>query len=324
MEKRLFVLVLILLTAAVSMAQLGPAELPSFRVRIVEANGTFISALSRRQFQKGERIRLSVQSSLQGYLYVVAAEPSGQRTLVFPRNDLVNQVAPNTPAAVFPQDGWLRFDDQEQSTVLEVYVSRIPVPTYEAARATGTLQVGRAFRTESAPGVEVFALDQIRGVVSSIEGDAVSVAAANLDNFPSDGVIGAGILLHPINSSSTVVDDITIPCSTVEPVRPRIRMTSAGRRDLFWKPGSRITVGFLDGDTGTNQAVATAASEWTKYANVTLDFDVRPNPRSGAQVRVTYQNVGNWSLVGTECLGKTGPTMSLQELAPGYPVPQKS
>src|SRR5688572_20466083 len=66
----------------------------------------------------------------------------------------------------------------------------------------------------------------------------------------------------------------------------------------YWPVGSRIRIGFLEGDKALQDKVFSIAREWTKYANVTF---LRAEPRE-ADIRVSFGNTGEWSYLGTQGL----------------------
>jgi hypothetical protein len=81
---------------------------------------------------------------------------------------------------------------------------------------------------------------------------------------------------------------------------------------IFWRNGTTIRVGFLDGPKKEQDNVFGIAEEWTRYANLTF---VRAAANE-ADVRVSFQTQGEWSYMGTQCrsIPKTQPTTSLGAL----------
>ncbi|MGB8860897.1 MAG: hypothetical protein WCC60_16675 [Ilumatobacteraceae bacterium] len=89
-----------------------------------------------------------------------------------------------------------------------------------------------------------------------------------------------------------------------------------------WPVGSVVRVAFLDGDTALHAAVAEATQEITDNANLTLDFGLDPatgnyrrwketDTALAAEIRVSFDMPGYWSLVGTDStdatIAPTGP-----------------
>lgn len=76
----------------------------------------------------------------------------------------------------------------------------------------------------------------------------------------------------------------------------------------LWKPGAKISVGFLDGTIAEWERTLQIAKMWEKCGNFTF-YEELPER---ASVRIVFEGSGNWSFVGTDCLKiKEGPTMSL-------------
>lgn len=81
-------------------------------------------------------------------------------------------------------------------------------------------------------------------------------------------------------------------------------------RSKTWRLGEIVTIGFLDGDPTLHERIFKIASEWTRYANITLAIEPR---EVLAKIRVSVKSGGSWSYIGTDSLraryGK--PTMQL-------------
>ena len=84
---------------------------------------------------------------------------------------------------------------------------------------------------------------------------------------------------------------------------------------LRWTPGSTVRVAFLDGDDALHADVAAATAQIRDVANLTLDFGVDGSGRHRrwtvqdtehrAEVRVSFDLDGFWSLVGTDSTDET-------------------
>jgi hypothetical protein len=82
-----------------------------------------------------------------------------------------------------------------------------------------------------------------------------------------------------------------------------------------WKPGQTLTVAFKGGDTALHEKIADCVSEWTKYANLKFDFGKTeggtyrkwsPSDKEfAAQIRVSFDQSGYYSLVGNDSIDKT-------------------
>lgn len=109
-------------------------------------------------------------------------------------------------------------------------------------------------------------------------------------------------------------------CPTAGPVDEADRRRLAGHRAALllgakWVVGSVITVRFLEGDPQLRARVQAVAEEWTRLANLTLDFrDSGPT-----DIRIAFiQGNGSWSYIGTQCrqITEPRPTMNYGWLTP--------
>jgi len=81
----------------------------------------------------------------------------------------------------------------------------------------------------------------------------------------------------------------------------------AGKR---WKPGRTLRCFFMDGSEIQRRKVQEHAVEWTRWANINLDFSL---PIRQSDIRISFvADTGSWSYVGTDCLviPKNKPTMN--------------
>ena len=84
---------------------------------------------------------------------------------------------------------------------------------------------------------------------------------------------------------------------------------------LRWVPGSNVRVGFLDGDDALHADIAAATQQITDACNLTLDFGVdaagkhrrwtESDTEHQAEIRVSFDLGGYWSLVGTDSTDET-------------------
>ncbi len=90
-----------------------------------------------------------------------------------------------------------------------------------------------------------------------------------------------------------------------------------------WRPGSVVRVAFLDGDAELHRHIEQATRQITDACNLSLDFGRDPatgeyrrwsetDTAYAAEIRVSFDRDGFWSLVGTDSTDRTVG-------APGYP-----
>lgn len=79
-------------------------------------------------------------------------------------------------------------------------------------------------------------------------------------------------------------------------------------RDKKWENEKKIKVSFLDGSDFVKAKVIEYATIWTRFANLDFDF-----VEDEAEIRISFQEEGSWSYIGTDCLTITDqnkPTMN--------------
>jgi hypothetical protein len=82
-----------------------------------------------------------------------------------------------------------------------------------------------------------------------------------------------------------------------------------------WNNGQTIRVAFKGGSADLHKAIADTVSEWTQFANLTLDFGLTPqgtyrawapaDTTFSAEIRVSFDQEGYYSLVGTDSIDTT-------------------
>lgn len=97
-------------------------------------------------------------------------------------------------------------------------------------------------------------------------------------------------------------------------------LEAAAETSKKWPKGSTLRVKFLDGITEVQNKVKYYANQWSQYANIQFEFGNDPN----AEIRISFQESGSWSAIGTDCLRKDifpthKPTMNFGWLMPGLP-----
>ena len=65
-----------------------------------------------------------------------------------------------------------------------------------------------------------------------------------------------------------------------------------------WPNGSVLRVRFMNGSQDQHDFVKETAPVWTEHANLKFDFNNAPD----AEIRITFDDDGAWSYVGTDCL----------------------
>jgi hypothetical protein len=112
-------------------------------------------------------------------------------------------------------------------------------------------------------------------------------------------------------------------CLTEGPLSAEDKQRLSGRKAALllgakWNVGDVITVRFLEGAAKLRERVRKVAEEWTKLANLTLDF----HDSAPTDIRIAFQEGnGSWSYLGTICrrIAEPKPTMNYGWLKPDSP-----
>lgn len=110
----------------------GPLGL-RYSLRRQAQDGSLEEVDADTTFRTGDRIRLHVESSDRGYLYVVNQGASGRWNLLFPQPGMpagLNRIEPGHPRTT-PEDGWFEFDSNVGEEKLFLMLSRTPVAELE-------------------------------------------------------------------------------------------------------------------------------------------------------------------------------------------------
>jgi hypothetical protein len=76
----------------------------------------------------------------------------------------------------------------------------------------------------------------------------------------------------------------------------------------LWKPGRTLKILFLGGTSELQKKVREVAEQWTQYANIKFKWVIA----EPSEVRIAFEKgKGNWSNVGTDCLGVSKSTATM-------------
>ena len=128
---------------------------------------------------------------------------------------------------------------------------------------------------------------------------------------------------EPARSLESLPEPIEAAVEVRDAWRRRVAAGTAGLEFLIqdlsrWAPGAVLRVAFLDGDTAAHARVEEATRQITGACGITLDFGLDPatgayrrwttaDTAYAAEIRVSFDQRGYWSLVGTD---STDPTLA--------------
>lgn len=102
------------------------------RYRLIQqrSDGSEVDVDTATTFHSGDKVKLSFESNIAGYLYVASQGSSGSWTVLFPSaqiNGGRNQITPLEEYDVPSDGGWFRFDETIGTETLFVFLSREPL-----------------------------------------------------------------------------------------------------------------------------------------------------------------------------------------------------
>jgi hypothetical protein len=108
------------------------APAPGLRYRLIRQlpGGSEVDVDSATTFHSGDKLKLSFESNIAGYLYVAMQGSSGNWAVLFPSaqiNGGRNQIAPLEEYEVPSDGGWFQFDENVGTENLFVFLSREPL-----------------------------------------------------------------------------------------------------------------------------------------------------------------------------------------------------
>ena len=146
----------------------------------------------RDVFKAGDKLRISLNSNFNGYVYVVNIDPSGKNYLSFPSQAAKNnnnEVKAGQPLFIPPLDVF-EFDNVKGTEVLQVFVSKERIPYYEEGYKTW--KDGEMPDTKEAAAKELAGNIGTRGGVVKSENVAIprpmggKILARKIDLAPPD------------------------------------------------------------------------------------------------------------------------------------------
>ncbi len=96
-------------------------------------------------------------------------------------------------------------------------------------------------------------------------------------------------------NNAPVFNPRTVPPGVMPDV-PRVFLAAITGK--LWQPGRTLRVHFLDGDPQVQARVQPFADLWSDTANIAFAFVEDPE----AEIRISFQNQGSWSYIGTDAL----------------------
>ena len=84
-------------------------------------------------FKAGDKIQIEFESNFIGHVYILNIFPSGQKTVLFPQADMENQITSSRRYTFPSKKGSFIFDEEKGVEILQVLMTRTPIPTLDEA-----------------------------------------------------------------------------------------------------------------------------------------------------------------------------------------------
>jgi Domain of unknown function (DUF4384) len=133
------------------------------RILVLKSEGgNFVPVDPGRVFRQGDEIRVAFESNFDGYVYVVNVSPGGKKRVIFPGRQISegSNVIRARQRIELPPTSFI-FDKETGTEILQVIMSRDPVPVLDSAvkESRGELQSAASAAGE-------LSADTQRGIVS--------------------------------------------------------------------------------------------------------------------------------------------------------------
>ncbi|HKV38934.1 MAG TPA: DUF4384 domain-containing protein, partial [Blastocatellia bacterium] len=113
-------------------ARYDDGSVDGLRVVVLKGqDGRFSPVDPSRQFKKGDEIKIDFESNFDGYVYIVNVTPAGKKKVLFPHAGLASNMVAARQKYELPAGGVMFFDSETGVEVLQVIMSREPIPLYD-------------------------------------------------------------------------------------------------------------------------------------------------------------------------------------------------
>jgi Domain of unknown function (DUF4384) len=130
-----------------------------------------VPALATEEFEAGDEIRIAFESNFEGFLYILNLTPSGKTQLLFPHP--ANR--DNTIHLRQQVKLGLKFTNDKGSDVLQVYMSRQPIPLFDSTLKNAIGQgITKIFLDESTTrAAQEIVRDTLKGTSKPLQSDGI-------------------------------------------------------------------------------------------------------------------------------------------------------
>lgn len=106
----------------------------AIRIVILKKEGDLFTPASPTQvFKSGDEIQARFESNFDGYIYVINAQPSGKKCMIFPYPSISSNKIKAADPQELPRGGSWQFNQETGTEVIQFILSRDPIPYLDAA-----------------------------------------------------------------------------------------------------------------------------------------------------------------------------------------------
>jgi hypothetical protein len=116
------------------LVKVDKGEVDGLRIRILKSENDVLTPVDpAKDFKSGDKIRVAFESNFDGFVYIVNVTPGGKTKVLYPYKHEGNNMVSKGQRYEFPGEGLIEFDDEVGTEVLQVYMSRERIKSFDEA-----------------------------------------------------------------------------------------------------------------------------------------------------------------------------------------------
>jgi hypothetical protein len=116
------------------LVKVDKGEVDGLRIKILKSeNETLTPVDPAKDFKSGDKIRVAFESNFDGFVYIINVTPGGKTKVLFPYKHEGNNMVSKGQRYEFPGEGLIEFDNEVGTEVLQVYMSRERIKSFDEA-----------------------------------------------------------------------------------------------------------------------------------------------------------------------------------------------
>jgi hypothetical protein len=125
------------------LVKVDKGEVDGLRIKILKSENDILTPVDpARDFKSGDKIRVAFESNFDGFVYIVNVTPGGKTKVLFPYKQEGNNMVSKGQKYEFPGEGLIEFDDEVGTEVLQVYMSRERIKSFDDAMKNPNGEMG--------------------------------------------------------------------------------------------------------------------------------------------------------------------------------------